>query len=143
MGGPEDVEEERWIREQRARVVEYLEKQGVDHRGVADYPAFHVHPYLAFWAVQSKQAPGQVGWWAVSGDCPTDYLGSADGRHPRDAMRALALRWREMSAFMLRGEKHPTCSIGTPETWPELGALLSGRAETLLDFSKDDSLWES
>jgi len=137
------IDEDEWIREQRVRVVGYLSKQGIDHQGVGDYPAFHLHPYLAFWAVQSKRFPGAGGWWAISGDCPTDYISSDDGRHPRDAMKALARRWTEVSAFMLRGEKHPTCNIGTPDQWPELGDLLRRRAELIRDFAENDELWPS
>jgi non-ribosomal peptide synthetase component F len=103
----------------------------VEHLGVGEYPAFHVHPYLALWAVQSKKAPGQVGWWTVTGDLPADYIGSSEGKHPREALRAFARRWREASELMLRGERHPDYSIGTPDQRPELGDLLQRRAEII------------
>lgn len=134
-------EEDNWIEAQREQVEDYLHVEGVDHLGVGEYPAFHVHPYLALWAVQSKKSPGWVGWWVISGDLPTDYVSSSDGRHPRKVLHAFARRWRELSGFMLRGESHPACSIGTPEEWPELGNLLRRRAEILEKYADDDELW--
>jgi hypothetical protein len=97
---------------------------------------------MALWAIQSKKAPGCIGWWAISGDLPADYISSADGRRPREALRAFSRIWDEVSAFMLRGEKHPDCVMGSPEEWPELGKLLKSRAEVLLEHADDDSLWD-
>jgi hypothetical protein len=88
--------EDTWIASQRKVVQEYLEREGVDHLGVGEYPAFHLHPYVAVWAVQSKKAPGWVGWWAISGDLPTDYVSRGKIAHPREALRAFAHHWREM-----------------------------------------------
>ena len=102
----------------------------VDHGGVGEWPAFHVDPYVALWAVQSKRTPGAVGWWAISGDLPTDYISSSDGRHPREALRAISRSWFEVSDFMLRGEQHPTIKIGPPDQWPILGDLLRRRASS-------------
>ena len=82
--------EDTWIASQRKVVQEYLEREGVDHLGVGEYPAFHLHPYVAVWAVQSKKAPGWVGWWAISGDLPTDYVSRGKIAHPREALRAFA-----------------------------------------------------
>lgn len=135
--------EDQWIAEQRERVVEYLRMQEVDHLGVGDYPAFHVHPYLALWAVQSKKTPGAIGWWAISGDVPTDYISGRERRHPREALRAFSKYFREVSEYMLRGEPHPAVTIGKPDRWPELGGLLRTRAETLQDWADDDGMWDS
>jgi hypothetical protein len=64
--------EDNWIRSQRKTEEEYLKRQRVDHLGVGEFPAFHVHPYVALWGVQSRKAPGWVGWWAISGELPSD-----------------------------------------------------------------------
>lgn len=134
--------EDTWIASQRKVVQEYLERERVDHLGVGEYPAFHVHPYVAVWAVQSKKAPGWVGWWAISGDLPTDYVSRGKIAHPREALRAFALHWREMSDYMLRGEEHPDVKIGSPDQWPELGDLLRRRAQILQSYADDDDIWE-
>jgi hypothetical protein len=134
--------EDTWIASQRKVVQEYLERERVEHLGVGEYPAFHVYPYVAVWAVQSKKAPNWVGWWAISGDLPMDYVSRGKIAHPREALRAFAHRWREMSDFMLRGEEHPDVKIGTPDQWPELGELLQRRAQILQSYADDDDIWE-
>ena len=118
-----------------------MQHQGVDHLGVGEYPAFHVYPYLALWAVQSRSSPGWIGWWAITGDVPADYISSHECRHPREALRAFARHWREVSARMLRGEPHPAYRIGTSDDWPALGDLLGRRAEILQRYADDDELW--
>ena len=43
---------------------------------------------------------------------------------------------------MLRGEKHPTFSIGVGGSDDELAPLLASRAETLLGWTDDPEVWE-
>jgi non-ribosomal peptide synthetase component F len=136
---PED--EESWIAAERNHALDYLREQGVAHLGVGEYPAFHFHPYLALWAVQSKTSPGWVGWWVITGDLPADYISSDEGQHPREALRAFARHWREVAGFMLRGEPHPDYSIGSPEQWPELGDFLRQRAAAIMEIADDDENW--
>ena len=135
-------EETAWLKAERQRAMDYLRAERVDHLGVGEDPAFHVWPCLALWAVQSKSNPGWIGWWIVTGDVPSDYISSKDGRHPREALRAFAAHWSEVSAFMLKGEAYPTCRIGTPDQWPQLGHLLRTRAETLQRYADCDEFWE-
>jgi len=137
MPNDEDI----WIEAERKRAEDYLRDQRVEHLGVGDYPAFHVHPYFALWAVQSKSSPGWIGWWAVTGDLPADYISSSEGRHPRQALRAFAKHWREVSGFMLRGEPHSDYRIGTPDQWPEFGDLLRRRAEIIQGYADNDEIW--
>ena len=67
------LEEDAWVRREREKVVAYLTSQRCDHGGIAEWPAFHVDPYVALWAIQSRTVAGRVGWWAISGDLPKDY----------------------------------------------------------------------
>jgi hypothetical protein len=87
-------------------------------------------------------APGWVGWWALCGDGPCDYISAASGRHPREALRAFARQWTEVASYMRRGERHPTIDLGTPASWPTLAPLLLRRAELLQSAADDDSEWE-
>lgn len=134
--------EERWCAEQRAQIEVYLKEQIVDHGEVGEWPAWHVAPYIAVWAIESKVKSGRVGWWAISGDVPTDYISAEKVKHPREAMRMFAEVWAEVSGFILRGESHPTAKIGRQEDWPVLGDLLKRRSELLVQFAEDDSVWE-
>jgi hypothetical protein len=67
-----DEEDAAWADEQRGVVEAYLRGQGCDHAGVALEPRWFVRPHLALWAVRSRANPDLVGWWAISGDVPTD-----------------------------------------------------------------------
>jgi hypothetical protein len=136
---PDD--EDIWIEAERKRAEDYLHEQRVEHLGVGEYPAFHVHPYLALWAVQSQRSPDWIGWWVITGDVPADYIIAGERRHPREALRAFAHYWQELSSFMLRGEEHPDVRIGTPDQWPKLGDLLRRRAEIIQRYADDDEIW--
>jgi hypothetical protein len=131
-----------WVASQRKVVEEYLKRERVQHLGVGDYPAFHVCPYFAVWVVQSKRAPGRAGWWAISGDLPTDYVSRGQIAHPREALRAFARKWREVSEYMLLGKEHPQIRIGRADQRLELGDLLRRRAQILQSCADDDAIWD-
>jgi len=138
----EDLDEEKWEQDQRLLIEAYLHKQGVAHGGVGERPAFSIPPYLALWAIQSHRVSGRVGWWAISGDVPTDCLSSDDGKNPREALRAFSKIWREVSDCMAEGKKHPTVNIGPPDRWKDFAPLLRRRADLLEEFAANDELWE-
>lgn len=137
----ESQEEEAWIAGERVKIIEYLATHRVDHLGVGEWPAFHIDPYLAVWAIQSKKSPGDVGWWAISGDVPTDYMSGSDANHPREVLSYFSRQWAEVSEFMGRGEAHPDSKIGRKEDWSALGPLLKSRSTLLGNFAADDGLW--
>lgn len=133
--------EARWLAEQRENVERYLQREEVRHRGVAPRPDWFVAPYVSIWRIESLKKPGVVGWWAVSGDLPTDYLSGHDATDARCALAAFAARWRDASASMLRGEEHPDVSIGDSENRRELGDLLCRRAQVFREWADDDAMW--
>ncbi len=139
---PSGPEEESWFAAQRALVEEYLERQRLEHRGVARFPSFHVYPHVSLWAVQSRLDPGTAGWWAISGDMPTDYIARHPYAAPREALQQFANRWLEMSDCMIRGVPHPQTAIGPREKWAELAPVLRTRGDALLFLAVDDALWE-
>jgi len=133
--------EEQWCNERRAHVIGYLKAQCVEHGRVGEWPAWHVAPYVSVWAIESKKAPDWVGWWVICGDLPTDYVSSASIRHPREAVRAIAQRWRELVPYLERGEKPPSFDLGTAENRATLAPLLKARSELLMDWVEDDAIW--
>ena len=133
--------EARWLAQQRGNVERYLETESVRHGGVDADCSWYVAPYISVWIVRSLARLGSVGWWAISGDLPTDYLRGGDATDARSALRAFARRWREVAEYMRRGEDHPDMSVGNPENMTELGELLRRRAEIIQEFVSDDSLW--
>jgi hypothetical protein len=131
-----------WLAKQRATLLNYLQNQGIQHRGISPDPDWFVAPYVSIWTVESAKNPGSIGWWAISGDLPTDYLSGSDAVDARAAMAAFARRWHEVSAYMLRGERHPTVIIGPPGKEREFGDLLSRRVGILEDWVHDDEMWQ-
>ena len=134
--------EAKWLSEQRANVQRYLQSEGVQHRGVASESDWFIAPYVAVWTIESMKTPGVIGWWAISGDLPTDYLSGHDATDARSALAAFARRWREVSAYMLRGEEHPTVRFGGSSDRSELGGWLGRRAQIIEDWAVDDEMWQ-
>ena len=137
----EKVDQE-WQSAMRVEVESYLANQGVAHGAIGDVAAWHVAPLVSIWAIESLKVPDSVGWWAISGDLPTDYVSAATIKHPRGALRAICNRWADMASHMRRGISHPTISMGAPESWPELAELLQARVELLREFAATDEAWD-
>jgi hypothetical protein len=130
-----------WVREQRASVLTYLAAEGVEHGQVAEQPSWLVAPYVAVWSVTSLAAPGRLGWWAISGDVPTDYVSASGCPDARAAVRAIASRWTEAAQRMTEGRIDPAYSIGAPTEAASLGPLLASRAALLATWVSDDEVW--
>ena len=130
-------QEEQWVATQRDVAIAYLQKQDVDHLGVGEWPAFHVSPYLAIWAVQSKVAPGQVGWWVITEDCPSDYISGKCITNPRLAMIQFSTQWKAWSAQMKEGNNPSDIEIGNDENRQELGDLLERRSHIMASWTND------
>lgn len=135
--------EEQWCEERRAQVTAYLQREGVEHGRIGEWPAWHVAPYVSIWAIESKDAPDWIGWWVICGDLPTDYISAAQIKHPREAIRSIAEEWRQQAKLMASGERHSNIRIGRPEEWASLAPLLETRASALLQWANDDSLWRT
>jgi hypothetical protein len=134
---PADAKEEAWCAARRDDVVQYLLNLRLDHGAVGDVPAWFVAPHIAIWAVESLRSPGWVGWWAISGDLPTDYCSAQDCRHPRLAMRRFADGW----TAAIEQTKPEDATIGETGLPVSLLSLLKARADLLFKFSADDDLW--
>ena len=133
--------EERWCDERRTQVAAYLSREGVSHGRIGEWPAWHLAPYVSVWAIESARSPESVGWWVVCGDMPCDYVSAAAIKHPREALREITRRWKEVAGYMERGEEHPSISIGPPDERSDLAPLLRSRAETLAEWADEDELW--
>jgi len=138
---PQPTQEEVWCAQRRTDVVDYLRRQGLHHGEVGEWPAWHVDPIVSIWAVESAARPGWVGWWAIAGDLPTDYVTVGEVREPRQGLRDICARWIEVASFMRRGEPHPTVRIGDKSSWSQLAPLLESRAAILRSWAENDELW--
>jgi hypothetical protein len=102
-------------------------------------------PYVSVWAIESYQRPEWIGWWVICGALPTDYIPASDiepPQHPRKAVKAIAERWLQYVNEAKKGNKLTDYHIGKPEAFKELEPLLVKRADLLIEWAQDDSLWE-
>jgi len=134
--------EELWCAEQRQIVADYLTNEGLVSPNVGDWPAWHIAPIVAVWAIESQSQPGEVGWWALSGDLPTDYTTCRDERSPRQALRDIGQKWSEAADVWKNGNRYEGMSLASKELERELAPVLGSRAQTLLEWTSDDEMWE-
>lgn len=125
-----------WIAEQHKKVVDYLARQSLEHGGVRDTPDWHIAPIVAVWSIESLAAPGRTGWWAISGDLPTDYESSRRCHDARAAVRRFAENW--LSAA---GDPREDGTLGTTGLPADLRDLLAARAKFLAELCEDDEIW--
>jgi hypothetical protein len=130
----EDPEEAAWVASQREIVVQYLAKQHLEHGGVSHEPRWVLSPYVAAWAIRSRANPEQVGWWAISGDLPTDYITCRNEQDAGDVLIAFAKQSKAAAERMAVGDHLEGYVIGDPAKAKELAPLLATRAELLHDF---------
>lgn len=134
----DDPEDAAWVAKQRQTVIDYLASQRCEHNGVSLEPRWFVSPYIAVWAVRSKANPDAVGWWAISGDLPTDYLSAAAHlRSSGDVLIAFAGQWRTAAERMKDGEQLDDYTVGDPARAKELAPLLKNRADLLQKFGEE------
>ena len=122
---------------QRQVVVNHLSVEKVEHGGVSLEPRWFLSPYIAIWAVRSKDQPDRIGWWAISGDLPTDYITCSHERDDADVLLSFSRAWKQLAADMAAGVPRPDYQIGPPGREKEFAPLLLARAEMLERFAKD------
>jgi hypothetical protein len=132
---------ESWCAQQREIAAEYLLRQPVNFGELGEWPAWHVAPYVAVWAVESVVTPGKVGWWVISGDLPTDYTSGAGTPDPRSAVACFAQVWAQAANSIARGEQPINITVGAPDDAAMLGPLLKARAQLLTRWANDEAAW--
>lgn len=138
----EGRELEDWVTRQRSRVIGFLENEGIDDPQVGEWPAFEVAPCFAIWAVESEQISGKIGWWAFSGDGPTDYVTEDGSCHPREALKRLLDQWRGYVSRMSEGKQPVGVRFPEEADLKHLAHLLDLRINVLAEWIDDDGLWE-
>jgi hypothetical protein len=100
---------------------------------------------VSIWAIESLNRPDWIGWWAICGDLPTDYISAADvepPQHPRKAMRVFGETWLGVVKAWKAGREIENFRIGDSNSRETLGPLLESRAKLLLEWANDESLWK-
>jgi hypothetical protein len=137
--------EQRWCNEQRDLVAAHLRSHHVKHGRIREWPAWHLAPYVSLWAIEKVGRRGSIGWWAICGDVPPDYVSSADvepPQDPRSAMRVIVERWRQLVKLWKTGRHYKDIQITGLPPPKELARPLEKRVKLLMEWIDDDSLWE-
>ncbi|MBE9537064.1 MAG: DUF4826 family protein [Proteobacteria bacterium] len=135
-----EINEDQWCKERRQDVLKYLASQGIEHGQVSESPAWDEIPYTSIWAIESKKSPDWVGWWAICGDHPTDYISSKNFKEPRTAYEAIAKNWLEICQCADEGKEHPSMKITLGNK--KLIQMLRSRANMFLEWVADDNNWQ-
>lgn len=130
-----------WLAEGRTAIQRCLARERVAHGGVPATPVWAAAPMLAVWPVRSATARDTVGWWAVAGDVPTDYVAARDVPDARHALAAFAARWHHAADQMACAAAPPAAPTDEPADWRTLSTLLHRRADTLARWAGDASVW--
>jgi Domain of unknown function (DUF4826) len=130
-----DPEEAAWTASQRTRVIDYLTSERCEHGGVSFEPRWFLSPYIAIWAIRSNASSDRIGWWAISGDVPTDYITCTHENDDADVLLSFARVWKSAAAYMANGMWAPNHQIGPPGRQKEFAPMLLSRAQFLEDFA--------
>lgn len=141
MAPTEPTPEETWCAERSADVTACLQRHGIEHGRIGEWPAWHVMPYASAWAVESLHRPEWVGWWVICGDLPSDVLAAHDLPSPRDALRAFGKRWVLHGESLDRGDVPPAWAHEPHAVLPKLAALLKKRGAALQVWADDPAAW--
>jgi hypothetical protein len=133
--------EDDWCAARAAEVLACAERLAPEHGRIGDWPAWHVMPYASIWAIESAHRPEWIGWWAISGDLPTDLIAAHDLATPRDALRAFGKRWQLHGAALDRGEVPAAWSHLPDEALPKLAAQLKKRGAALQLWADEEASW--
>ena len=133
----------RWCVDLRAHVEAYLQDEKYEHGRIAEQPTWAIAPFVALWAIESKDQPEAVGAWVISGDVPMDLVVADQHEHPRDAMHAVADRWLGYAEDARAGRPITALEVRGVGDGQDVAKMLASRAETLHEWAADDELWRA
>lgn len=133
--------EEDWCEQQREHVAWFIGQQPIQPGRIGEWPAFHIAPHVAIWAIESGVKENLLGWWVITGDLPTDYFSAMALHHPREVLRAAADRWEKLLHNIRRGLDDNEMTIAGLENNPELQEILRIRIGLLRKTAEPDDFW--
>ena len=130
-----------WCAQQREHVEWFLDQQPIQPGRIGEWPAFHIAPHVAVWAIESGEVEDLLGWWVITGDLPTDYFSAMNLHHPREILVAAADRWEKLLHNIERGITDNDMTIVGLESNPELQEILRVRVRLLRQTAEPDEFW--
>lgn len=140
----DELDAEMWADRQFSNAQSYLTRRDIRTTGILTL-AWLAAPYLVLWTARST-TDGLLPVWVVSGQIPTDYVLEKTIQTPRDAIRVLGERWKNIADLPDTEEAIRTLDFEMPPAGPhreEARKKLDRFARTLLGVAEDDSLWKT
>lgn len=133
--------EEEWCAQGRDHVEWFLDQQPIEHGRIGEWPAFHIAPHVAVWAIESGEEEDLLGWWVITGDLPTDYFSAMELHHPRQVLAEAAARWQMLLDNVAKGVEDESISLAGLAENPELQEVLRVRIELLKRTFNQEEFW--
>ena len=83
----------------------------------------------------------QASIWVISGNVPTDYVGTDAATTPRDAARHFAMKWQLDAARYKDPSVQQELGPGHSASWERMGESLALTAEALFELVEEDRFW--
>lgn len=131
-----------WVAECRERLARELGEEGLRLCTIGEEPVSYAPGLACAWGVESALSTGEVDWWVINGDVPTNYLPVSEAPGPRTFLRVIGQCWRATSGVLERGDQPAELAPIPPEDRARLGALLRRRSDILEEWAADDGAWE-
>ncbi|MEI7986252.1 MAG: DUF4826 family protein [Armatimonadota bacterium] len=130
-----------WCAQQREHVEWFLDQQPIQPGRIGEWPAFHIAPHVAIWAIESGEEEDLLGWWVITGDLPTDYFSAMELHHPREVLAAAADRWQMLLDNIKNGVEDDSISLPGLAENLELQEILNIRVKLLRKTYGMDDFW--
>ncbi len=129
MTKPITEKDQQWLDKQYSVANRYLATKGLEVRQVIDKES---HYYTPLFAIGKCRLSDDSLIWLICGEVPIDHSNASVALTPREAIRHFASKWQ------LQAE-HLSASSGDKQN--EFAGLLVARAEQLMTFYQNDTLW--
>ena len=130
-----------WCAQQREHVDWFLDQQPIHPGRIGEWPAFHIAPHVAVWAIESGEEEDLLGWWVITGDLPTDYFSALELHHPREVLGEAANRWQMLLDNVAKGVEDDSISLPGLAENKELQEILRVRIELLRKTYGQEAFW--
>jgi hypothetical protein len=133
-----------WCAECRTRLLAQLAEEGVVHGPVGGEPVSYAPPIASVWAIESKDCPGIVEWWALIGEVPVTLMSANEVSGPRAFLRAISRRWNgevdELESARRKAREAAGCD--EPPIPVEPFHMRRWYARIFEKWAADDSAWD-
>ncbi|ESP91024.1 MULTISPECIES: DUF4826 family protein [Pseudoalteromonas] len=122
-----------WQREQLQAAQRHLAEKGIITNKIIEKECRILPPAIAVWKLQDEKGKG---YWAITGQVPTDATGDKAASNAREALRYFSYQWQlKADGIINAGVKE--------KTQVDFANLLVNKAHDIYAIYNNDKLWAS